>query len=114
VTLERNPDTVRGPDVAVSRNADLSPRPWTSYFTVPPALAGEVASPGDSPAEIEEKIDDYRRAGVPAIVYAFPEERRVWIDGAGRQRIVLSESDVLDVSDVLPALAPIPVAKPFG
>ena len=113
VSLERDPDTVRGPDVAVYRNADLPPRPWTAYFTVPPALAGEVASPSDSRTEIEEKIDDYRRAGVPLIVYAFPEERRVWVDGAGRERVVLAEDDVLDVSDVLPGLAPIPVATLF-
>lgn len=113
VTLERNPDTVRGPDVAVFRNRDLPPRPWTSYFTVPPAVAGEVASAGDSLAEIEEKIDDYRRAGVPLILYCFPETRRVWVDGAGRKRIALHENDVLDVSDVLPGLEPIPVAKLF-
>jgi Uma2 family endonuclease len=113
VSLEHNPDTVRGPDVAVYQNGDLPPRPWMSYFTIPPALAGEVASPGDSAMEIEEKIDDYRRAGVPLIVYCFPVERSVWVDGAGRKRIILDENDVLDVSDVLPGLAPTPVAKLF-
>jgi len=113
VSLERDPDTVRGPDVAVFRNADLPPRPWTSYFTIPPALAGEVASPSDAMVDIEEKIEDYRQAGVPLILYLFPEERFVWVDGAGRKRIVLSENDELDASDVLPGLAPIPVAKLF-
>jgi Uma2 family endonuclease len=113
VQLERNPDTVRGPDVAVFRNADLPPEPWTSYFEVAPILAGEVASPSDSTAEIEEKIEDYRRAGVPMILYCFPEQRSVWIDGAGRKRVELSRDDVLDVSDVLPGVAPIPVAKLF-
>ncbi len=113
VSLEQNPDTVRGPDVAVFRNADLPSRPWTSYFEVAPVLAGEVASPSDERAEVEEKIEDYRRAGVPVIVYCFPHRGRVWIDGAGRDRIVLTEDDVLDVSDVLPELAPISVAKLF-
>ena len=113
VSLERNPDTVRGPDVAVYRNADLPPRPWTAYFEIAPVLAGEVASPGDAMADIEEKIEDYRRAGVPLIVYCFPHRRRVWLDGAGRERIVLTGDDVLDVSDVLPGLAPIPVAGLF-
>jgi Uma2 family endonuclease len=114
VTLERDPDTVRGPDVSVYRNADLPPRPWTAYFEFPPALAGEVASPSESNTEIEEKIEDYRQAGVPVIVYAFPAERRIWVDGAGRERVVLTEGDVLDVSDVLPGLASIAVAKLFG
>ena len=88
-------------------------RPWTSYFEIPPALAGEVASPGDAMAAIEEKIDDYRRAGVPLILYCFPEPRRVWVDGAGRERIILYEGDLLDVSDVLSGLAAIPVARLF-
>jgi hypothetical protein len=48
------------------------------------------------------------------ILYCFPVERRVWIDGAGRRRIILSEQDVVDVSDVLPGLARIAVAKLFG
>jgi Uma2 family endonuclease len=113
VSLERDPDTVRGPDVAVFRNADLPPRPWTSYFTIPPALAGEVASPSDAMVDIEEKIEDYRRAGVPVIVYCFPDRGRVWVDGAGRKRIELAGDDVLDVSDVLPGLAPISVEKLF-
>lgn len=113
VHLERDPDTVRGPDVMVYRNADLPPRPWTSYPSNPPALAGEVASPGETKAEIEEKIEDYKLAGVPLIVYCFPARRLVWIDGAGRERIVLTENDVLDCSDVLPGLAPILVAPLF-
>lgn len=113
VQLEQNPDTVRGPDVAVYRNADLPPRPWTTYLAIAPALAGEVASPGESTTEIEEKVDDYRRAGMPLILYLFPERRVVSVDGAGRKRTVLGENDVLDCSEVLPGLAPIPVAKLF-
>jgi Uma2 family endonuclease len=113
VSLERNPDTVRAPGVAVYRNADLPSDPWTSYFEVAPALAGEVASPSESVPEIEEKIEDYRRAGVPLIVYCFPEPRRVWIDGAGRARVELTRDDMLDVSDVLPGVTPILVAKLF-
>jgi Uma2 family endonuclease len=111
VTLERDPDTVRGPDVSVYRIADLPPRPWTAYFEVPPALAAEVASPSDRLVEIEEKIADYRRAGVPLIWYFFPETRIVWVDGAGRNRLVLSDSDVLDASDVLPGIASISIAS---
>lgn len=113
VSLERNPDTVRAPDVAVYRNADLPPRPWTSYFEVAPILAGEVSSPGDRAADIDEKIADFQRAGVPLIVYCFPHRGSVWLDGAGRDRVILTERDVLDVSDVLPGLAPILVAKLF-
>jgi Uma2 family endonuclease len=111
--LERDPDTVRGPDIAVALAANLPPRPWTGYLTVTPALVAEIASPFDRQTDIEEKIADYRRAGVPLIWYLFPETKTVWVDGAGRDRVVLTEADVLDGSDVLPGLAPIPVASLF-
>ena len=111
--LERDPDTVRGPDIAVVLNERLPPRPRPKYATVRPDLVTEVASPSDSRREIEEKIADYRRAGVPLIVYLFPQERVVWVDGAGRERVILTEADVLDCSAVLPGLPPILVADLF-
>lgn len=113
VMLEKNPDTVRGPDVAVYFLADLPPRPWTSYFTVPPVLAAEVASPSDRLTDIEEKVADYRNAGVLLISYIFPDTRTVWVDGANRHRIVLSSDDFLDASDILPGIAPISIAAIF-
>jgi Uma2 family endonuclease len=113
IWLERDPDTVRGPDISVYFNDRLPPRPWSSYFTIPPALAVEVKSLFDRPADVEEKIDDYRRAGVTLIWYVIPETKAVWVDGAGRERVILTEADVLDGSDVLPGLPPIPVADIF-
>jgi Uma2 family endonuclease len=111
--LERDPDTVRGPDIAVALNHLLPPKPRLSYLTVPPALVVEVGSPSDRRADIEEKITDYRRAGVSLIWYVCPETKTVWVDGAGRERLTLSEVDVLDGPDVLPGLPPIPVADLF-
>jgi Uma2 family endonuclease len=113
VWLEQDPDTVRGPDFSVYLTKDLPPRPWTSYFRIPPALAIEVRSPSNGLAEVEEKIADYLRAGVRLIWYVFPETKTVWVDGAGRDRIILTEADVLDGSDVLPGLPPIAIADVF-
>jgi Uma2 family endonuclease len=113
IWLERDPDTVRGPDISVYLNDRLPPRPWTSYFTITPDLVVEVKSFFDRPADIEETIDDYRRAGVPLIWYVFPETKTVLVDGADRPRVILTEADVLDGSDVLPGLSPIPVAEIF-
>lgn len=39
IWLEQAPDTVRGPDMSVYLNDRLPPRPWTSYFTIPPTLS---------------------------------------------------------------------------
>jgi Uma2 family endonuclease len=113
VWLERDPDTVRGPDIAVALNRLLPPKPRTEYLTIPPALIVEVAFRFDRKAEIEEKIEDYRRAGVSLIWYVFPQRQEVWVDGAGRERIILGAGDVLDGSEVLLGLPPIPVADLF-
>ena len=94
-------------------NRFLPPKPRTQYLTIPPALIVEVASRWVRRAEIDEKIEDYRRAGVLLIWYLFPEKQEVWVEGAGRDRVVLGMSDVLDGSDVLPGLPPIPVADLF-
>src|SRR5262249_49158578 len=52
VILERDPDTVRGPDVALdedaTRFADLHPK----YGEVPPRLAVEVLSPNHKAAQV--------------------------------------------------------------
>jgi Uma2 family endonuclease len=111
--LERDPDTVRGPDIAVVLNARLPSSFHGTHQAVPPTLAVEVTSPSDRLADIEEKIADYLRAGVSLIWYVFPETQTIWVDGAGRKRLILAIGDVLDGSDVLPGLPPIPVADIF-
>jgi hypothetical protein len=73
----------------------------------------EVGSPSDRLRDIEEKISDYRNAGVQLIWYSFPETQTVWVDGANRTRVTLTVDDVLDASDILPGIAPIPIAEIF-
>ena len=55
---------------------DIAPKGWVK---IPPDLAVEVVSPNDSASELEEKLDDYRTAGVPLIWVIYPELRKVKI-----------------------------------
>jgi Uma2 family endonuclease len=79
VILARDPDTVRGPDVALyedaARFADLARAP--KYGEVPPRLAVEVLSPNDKAAVVTRKITDYLRSGVALVWLIDPEDRTV-------------------------------------
>lgn len=100
--LERDPDTVFGPDVAVILAEQFSLIPKRGYMRYAPPLVAEVLSPTNRPAEVEEKVQTYLRAGV----------KLVWVVDADRKTIrvrtpegadeLLTEADVLTGGDVFP------------
>src|SRR5919197_4400122 len=66
--FERNPDTVRAPDVAVIRTERIPPEGLPpGYVPFPPDLAVEVVSPGDTAAEVEEKVEAWLQVGARAV-----------------------------------------------
>jgi Uma2 family endonuclease len=71
--LRRSPDTVRGADVAFVRSGR---RPVGEsarrYFEGAPDLAVEIVSPGDTAAEVEEKVRDWLRHGAGAVWVIYP------------------------------------------
>ncbi len=75
---------LRKPDVsfvALDRMADgLAPQ---GDFTIPPDLAVEVVSPNDLYEYVEEKIEDYRKAGV----------KLVWIVSPGSKTVLIRRPD---------------------
>src|SRR5437867_4383452 len=77
--LERDPDTVRGPDVAYFTDArrfqDLHPK----YGEHPPILAVEVLSPDDRVNRVLQKVDDYINNGVQVVWLVDPDHRTVRI-----------------------------------
>jgi Uma2 family endonuclease len=108
--LEEEPDTVLAPDGAFI----VRDRLWTlgehrGFSQIVPNLVIEVKSPSETLREIMEKVDIYRRAGVPLIWVAFPDSQTVMVDGAGRDRQTFGIGDVLDGGDILPGLS-LPVA----
>ena len=62
------PGLIRKPDVSFVRSGRLPggirPKGWARFS---PDLAVEVVSPNDLAEEIEEKLTDYRKAGVPMV-----------------------------------------------
>lgn len=63
--LARDPDTVRGPDVAFYSTARIPESGYSGGFWGPPDLAVEILSPSNRASEVRAKIADYL-VGVPA------------------------------------------------
>ncbi len=103
--LSRNPDTVRGPDLAFVRRERLANLPREGFFPGPPDVAIEVVSPNDLAQEVERKVYEYLAAGAAMVWVLFPETRHVMVYRPGGEARVLGDQETLDGGDVLPGFA---------
>jgi Uma2 family endonuclease len=100
------PGHVRKPDVSFVRKAKLPAGiPVEGWLSVPPDLAVEVVSPGDDAEGLEEKLIEYREAGVPLIWLIFPRTQTALIIRVDHVRRELSADDTLDGEDILPGFS---------
>ncbi len=103
VWLERDPDTVREPDIAYFSAAKIPPGVRiTGYAEVPPDLVVEIVSPSDSRREVSDKARMWLRYGVGLVWVVQPDTRTVDVQEPGRAVVTLTEHDTLDGLDVLP------------
>jgi Uma2 family endonuclease len=104
--LARQPDTVRGPDIAfLSNERERETEGARPYIPGAPDIAVEVVSPNDRTREILGKVSDYLAAG----------SRIVWVVNPVREEVsafrspfaprVLAGTDLLDGEDVLPGFS---------
>ncbi|MEW6756014.1 MAG: Uma2 family endonuclease [Candidatus Latescibacterota bacterium] len=112
--LSSDPDTVRAPDVAfVGQPRLLAAGRVEGFWPGAPDLAVEVLSPGDSFAEVEEKVRDWLAAGTRLVVVANPAQRTLTVYRSLSDIRVLQEGETLDAGDVVPGWR-VPVAEIFG
>jgi Uma2 family endonuclease len=102
VILERDPDTVRGPDVALYEDAQTFAELHPKYGEVPPLLAVEVLSPNDRADRVTRKITDYLRSGVRLVWLIDPEARTVTVYQPDKGPRLVEEGGELDGEDMLP------------
>ncbi|HEY8504481.1 MAG TPA: Uma2 family endonuclease [Gemmataceae bacterium] len=98
---------LRIPDVAFT-SWDRLPgrrRPAEPIPDLVPDLAVEVLSQSNTPAEMEQKRQDYFRAGVRLVWEIDPDRRTVAVYTAADQGTTLTAADTLDGGDVLPGFA---------
>jgi Uma2 family endonuclease len=108
--LERDPDTVLGPDMAFVR-AGGPPEEERGFSPEVPDLVIEFSSPSHRPGRMADRVRRYREFGVPVVWVLYPDSRTIAVHDAGGSR-TLGEGDVLDGGDVLPGLR-LPLADIF-
>jgi Uma2 family endonuclease len=106
VITERNPDSVRGADVAYYSYARLPKGPFLSrYGPEIPELVFEVKSPSDRWPKIQEKVAEYLSAGVLFVTVVDPDDEAAVVYGAESAPRTLGREDELTYPDVLPGFA---------
>jgi Uma2 family endonuclease len=103
VVTERDPDTVRGPDVAYwsAERVPLDQRP-RGYPDAAADLCVEILSPSDRPGQTDEKVREYLQRGVRLVWVVNSDERTVTVHVPNEEARELAETDMLTGGDVLP------------
>jgi Uma2 family endonuclease len=101
---ERNPDTVRGADVAFWSRERLAELP-SGYVEVLPDLVVEVVSPGDHFNRVQRKLAHYLKSGVPLVWIVDPDDRSVSVYRQREPVQILGEADTLSGGEVVPGFA---------
>jgi Uma2 family endonuclease len=103
VRTERDPDTVRGPDVAFwsSERVPLTEKP-VGYPEVAADLCVEVVSPHDRISELRRKAGEYLTNGVRMVWIADPQDQSVTIYRMPGEGQLLSDNAEITGEDVLP------------
>lgn len=103
--LQREPDTVRGPDVAfISRERLPDPEP-VAFAELAPDLAVEVLSPDDRPGAVLSKVADWLNAGSRMVWVVDPVRRPVRVYRQDGSESVVTGTGALDGEDVVPGFS---------
>jgi Uma2 family endonuclease len=109
----REPDTVRGPDVAFvsfARMAGQAPPP--EFLPFAPDLAVEVISPSQRPKQIREKVQDWFDGGARRVWLVYPRTRNVYVLRSSTGVQILGPDDTLTGEELLPGFS-CPVGELF-
>ena len=106
VRLERDPDTVREPDVAYI-SAGRLPLSVKSkgYYEVVPELVVEIVSPSDSWQSVHDKALMWISYGSRLVWVVYPDLRMVDVYSEDGAMVTLGADEILDGGDVLPGFS---------
>ena len=103
--VERDPDTVRAPDVSFVRAELADPHDDDEWYPHAPGLAVEVLSPGDRAPEVEEKVRLWLGTGGRSVWVIDPATETVAIHRAGSGVEQVAEDGHLRDEQTLPGFS---------
>ncbi len=106
------PKLIRKPDVSFVAKGRMPSKVPTGNGKLAPDFAAEVVSPNDEAVALEQKLDEYLRAGVRLVWVIYPLTKVVYVyrpDGTASRR---TATESLDGEAVFPGLT-VPVTELF-
>jgi Uma2 family endonuclease len=104
IIWERDPDSVRGPDVVLYEGARRFDQLNPKYTDQLPPLVVEVVSPGDRWSKVTRRITQFLKRGVSLVWLVDPEDRTVTIFRADQLPQVVEENEEITGDPAFPDL----------
>jgi Uma2 family endonuclease len=101
IYTRRNPDRVRGADVAFISKTRMPQKPMAGFLTIAPELAVEIVSPSDTWPDIRQKVKEYFAIGVERVWVIDPENREASVYRTAKDVTTLTEDEALRGEGVL-------------
>ncbi|MCI0459130.1 MAG: Uma2 family endonuclease [Gemmataceae bacterium] len=102
VIVDRDPDTVRGPDVMLFEDAETVEQVGEKYGDKPPLLAVEVLSPNDTHGKVVRRVEEQFRFGTLLVWILDPDARNVVVHYPNDKDRAVEENQELTGNEVLP------------
>jgi Uma2 family endonuclease len=102
ILVERNPDTLRGADVMLFLRTPQPADFQHKYVEDIPDLIAEIVSPSDKAKQLNRRVDQYLRRGVPLVWEINPRQTTVTVYKPNEFHKILDETDELTGNGVLP------------
>ena len=112
IYTRRNPDRVRGADIAFVSRERLAGRPPKGFLTVAPDLVVEIVSPDDRWQSMRDKLEEYFAIGVQRVWIVEPDNRDVLVYRSSTEMHKYGEGDILAGEGALAGFA-LPIAELF-
>lgn len=110
--IERDPDTVRAPDLAFVRASRIPVRPGRRFPALAPDLVVEVLSPDDPSSEVSAKAEQWLRCGCQIVWIVDPVRETAAVCVLENDAFVLRAVKILAATELLPGFE-LPVKSLF-